>query len=210
MLTHTHYMRMVMSMKRPLQALMLRYGLSRRDAAKLLGKPLNSAGGYSNSTVDSWLSGKNRVPKAVLELLRLKLKGRKSATSAWPRLLHQPLPYASQRELEADLAGALNELKQGQLPDLGRVRAQAPLRRAGYLFELTSHFGGPAYQGLRDQMLERAQLLRQRLPQTPVVVTFRAGDQPRDFLMDDLARRWGLSAGTDVRRFRQLAQTGHV
>jgi hypothetical protein len=140
----------------------------------------------------------------------LKLRSRKPVNNAWQRLLRQPLPYASQRELEGDLAAALNELKQGRLPDLGRVRAHAPLRRAGYLLELTSHFGGPTYAGLREQMLERARQLRQRLPQMPVVVTFRAGDQPRSFLMDDLARHWGLAAGTDVRRFRQLARTGHV
>jgi transcriptional regulator with XRE-family HTH domain len=40
---------------------MLRYGLRRRDVAELLGKPLNSAGGYSNSTIDRWLSGANQV-----------------------------------------------------------------------------------------------------------------------------------------------------
>jgi hypothetical protein len=125
-------------------------------------------------------------------------------------LLRQPLPYASQRELDTDLADALKELKQGQLPDLGRIRAQTPLRRAGYLFELAAHFGGPAYETLREQMLERARQLRRRLSQTPAGVTFRAGDRPRDVLMDDLARRWGLAAGTDVRRFRQLARSGHV
>jgi hypothetical protein len=199
-----------MNSNNALEALMLHYGLGRRDLAKLLGKPLNSAGGYSNSTIDQWLSGKNRVPKLALELLRLKLKGRRRATSAWPRLLRQPLPYASQREMETDLASAMNELKRGQLPELGRFRAEVPLRRAGYLLELTSHFGGPTYAALRDQLLEQASVLHQRLPSSQTMATFREGDQPRTSLMDDLARRWGLSAGTDVRRFRQLARTGHV
>jgi transcriptional regulator with XRE-family HTH domain len=201
---------MILNMKKPLQALMLRYGLSRRDVARLLEKPLNSARGYSNSTVDNWLSGKTPISPLALELLRLKLKGRKPIKDPWQRLLRQPEPYSSQRELETDLADALNDLKAGQLPDLGRVRAQAPLRRAGYLFDLTTHFGGPAYEGLREQMQARAKQLHQRLGQIPVVVTFRADDRPREFLMDDLAAHWGLAAGTDVRRFRQLAKTGHV
>jgi transcriptional regulator with XRE-family HTH domain len=53
---------------------MLRHGLSRRDVARLLGKPLNSARGQSNSTVDSWLSGKTPMPPLAQELLKLKLR----------------------------------------------------------------------------------------------------------------------------------------
>lgn len=201
-------------MKNPLQDLMLRYDLSRRDVARLLDKPLNSAKGYSNSTVDNWLSGKTAVPPLALELLRLKLKGRKQVNSPWQRLLRQPVPYSSQRELETDLAEALRDLKQGHLPNLGQVRAPAPLRRAGYLLDLASHFGGPGYESQRAGMRAQIQRLRarlQRMPgQTSARVTFRADDQPRERVMDDLAASWGLAAGTDVRRFRQLAQTGHV
>lgn len=202
-------------MTNPLQDLMLRYDLSRRDVARLLNKPLNSARGYSNSTVDNWLSGKTAVPPLALELLRLKLRGRKQVKNPWHRLLRQPLPYASQRELETDLAEALRDLKQGHLPNLGQVRAPAPLRRAGYLLDLATHFGGPAYEGQRARMQVLTQQLRAHLQQTQVQqtsvpVSFRVDDQPRAFLMDDLAASWGLAAGTDVRRFRQLARTGHV
>lgn len=202
-------------MNNHLRDLMLRYDLSRRDVARLLNKPLNSARGYSNSTVDNWLSGKTAMSPLASELLKLKLKGREQVRNPWQRLLHQPLPYNSQREMEADLAEALQDIKQGHLPNLGKVRAQAPVRRAGYLLDLASHFGGPAYEEQRAQMQARIQHLRARLQQAPVQnasapVTFRADDQPREFLMDDLAANWGLAAGTDVRRFRQLAQTGHV
>lgn len=203
-------MRIFYNVKRPLQDLMFRHGLSRRDVARLLSKPLNSARGQSNSTIDSWLSGKSSVPTLALEFLRLKLKGRKPFQDPWQRLLRQSLPYASQRELEVDLSDALKELKQGKFPDLRKFRAQPSLRRAGYLYDLTSHFGGPAYERQRARLQARAEQLRARLPQAAVPVTFREDDQPREFLMDDLAARWGLAAGTDVRRFRQLARTGHV
>jgi transcriptional regulator with XRE-family HTH domain len=197
-------------MANPLRSLMLRHGLSRRDVARLLGKPLNSARGQSNSTVDSWLSGKTPMPPLAQELLKLKLRGRKPTQDPWQRLLTQPLPYASQRELETDLAEVLKDIRQGQLPDLRKFRAQPALRRAGYLFELTSHFGGPVYERQRTRLQARAQQLRARLTQTPAPVSFRADDKPRECLMDDLAARWKLAAGTDVRRFRQLARTGHV
>ena len=197
-------------MARPLQALMSRYDLKRRDVAQLLGKALNSSSGYSNSTVDSWLSGRTRVPAATLELLRLKLKSRKVARNVWPRLLHQVEAYSNQRELEKDLALALSDLKAGQLPDWRRFKAADSVRRAGYLLELTSHFGGPAYQAWRKKLLDQARDLKGKLPEASEGDTFLAGDRPRERLMDDLAADWGLAAGTDVRRFRQLARTGHV
>ncbi|TQE94923.1 MAG: hypothetical protein FKY71_17410 [Spiribacter salinus] len=89
---------------------MLHHGLKRRDVARLLGKTLNAGGGYSNSTVDSWLSGKNRMPEPMLELLELKIAGSADQSEAWQRLIQQPLPYTDQREMERDLARVLNQI----------------------------------------------------------------------------------------------------
>ena len=122
-----------------LQDLVLRYGLRRRDVADLLGKPLNSAGGYSNSTVDHWLAGRHNVPEHVLMLLEMKLADRVVSDDPWQRLIRQPMPYKSQRELEADLARVLEKLQNGELPSTPRTARPEVLQRAGYWLELIAH-----------------------------------------------------------------------
>ncbi len=100
--------------------------------AELLGKPLNSAASYSNSTVDRWLSGRGPIPGFALELLELKLADRDEQPHCWQRLIRQPVPYSDQRELEADLKDVLAALERGKLPRIGRGRNLIALRRAGY------------------------------------------------------------------------------
>lgn len=190
---------------------MLRYGLRRRDVAELLGKPLNSSGGYSNSTVDRWLAGNHRVPEPFLELLTLKLAGRKERPDAWQRLLRQPVAYASQRELERDLAEVLKDIDRGILPRTPRTARPESLRRAGYLLELIAHFGGDRFAPVREKLLAEAAGLRKRIRGASASEPFRRGDsRPVRRCMDDLARKWRLSRGVDIRRFRQLARTGVV
>jgi transcriptional regulator with XRE-family HTH domain len=200
-----------MTVNAGLEDLMLRHGLGRRDIAELLGKPLNSAGGYSNSTVDRWLAGDHRVPATTLELLRLKLSGRTEADNPWLRLLKQPMPYPTQRHLERDLAPVLDTMRAGNVPKTGRVRHSLALRRAGYLLELTAYLGGPDFTRLRRPLLAEADRLRRQVDTSTVAFEpFRAGVPVGTTVLDDLAARWRLSPGADIRRFRQLAHTGHV
>jgi hypothetical protein len=193
-----------------LEDLMLRYALRRRDVAQLLGKPLNSAGGYSNSTVDRWLSGTNRVPEMALELIELKLAGRSERPDPWQRLIRQPIPYRDQRELEADLTLVLERIAQGEMPRTGPASRPLTLQRAGYLLELIAHLGGPRYKPQRERLLEVAARLHERLNRRTRTEPLRAGERVQGPTMDDLARKWGLSRGADIRRFRQLALTGQV
>ncbi|MGY6588386.1 MAG: hypothetical protein ACXIUB_08880 [Wenzhouxiangella sp.] len=193
-----------------LEDLMLRYALRRRDLAELLGKPLNSAGGYSNSTVDRWLSGTNQVPGYVLELLQLKLSGRESRPDHWQRLIRQPLPYADQRELELDLAPVLQQIARGEIPRTGRVFKDAALKRAGYWLELIAQLGGLRFKPHRARLLDEAKRLRGRLDPGARAVPLRIGQHAQAETQDDLARKWKLSYGADIQRFRQLALTGHV
>lgn len=193
-----------------LQHLMLHHGLKRRDVARLLGKTLNAGGGYSNSTVDSWLSGKNRMPEPMLELLELKLGGSADQSEAWQRLIQQPLPYTDQREMERDLARVLNQVARGDLPRLGRLKKPLPLRRAGYLLELMGHLGGPRLEGQRRVLLAQARRLRERVGSPDSIEPLRAGDTRKRETRDDLAGDWGLAPGADIARFRKLARTGHV
>ncbi len=198
--------------KTALHQLMLDRGLRRRDVASLLDKPLNSAKGQSNSTVDSWLSGANPVPQNALELLRLKAKKKARKVNPWTSLAYQYGLYPTQREFEQDLSKALEQLKGERLPQFGHVRSEQARRRLGYLVELVAMQGGSAFEKSRPKLLEKARKWRQKLPQAPQNqrAPFRvAGGKPQ-VLFDDLADRWGLAAGTDLRRFRQLARTGHV
>lgn len=193
-----------------LEDLMIRYGLRRRDVAELLGKPLNSAGGYSNSTVDRWLSGANQIPAMALELLELKLVGREGRPDPWQRLIRQPVAYRDQRELEADLAPVMERIGRGEIPRTGRASQPLVLQRAGYLLELIAHLGGPRFQPHRKYLLEEARRLRERLGEHTQSEPFRASERVNGETMDDLARKWGLTRGADIRRFRQLALSGHV
>lgn len=193
-----------------LEDLMLRYALRRRDVAQLLGKPLNSAGGYSNSTVDRWLSGANQVPDMALELLELKLKGRQQRPDPWQRLIRQPLAYRDQRELEADLAPVLEQIARGEVPRTGRTSQPLALQRAGYLLELVAQLGGPRFKPHRARLLAEARLLRERLKGQVEAQPLRVGDRVQGQTLDDLARKWGLTRGANIQRFRQLALTGHV
>jgi transcriptional regulator with XRE-family HTH domain len=193
-----------------LQHLMLQHGLKRRDVARLLGKALNAGGGYSNSTVDRWLSGKNRMPKAMLELLELRLGSTADRSEAWQRLIQQPLPYSDQRAMERDLAIVLDQVARGHLPRVGRLKKPLPLRRAGYLLELMGHLGGPRLEGQRKALLAQARLLRDRVGEPVSIQPLRAGDPRKRETQDDLARDWGLAPGADIARFRQLARTGQV
>lgn len=193
-----------------LEDLMIRYGLRRRDVAELLDKPLNSAGGYSNSTVDRWLSGANRIPKMALDLLALKLSDTEERPDPWQRLIRQPLAYRDQRELEADLALVLEQIARGELPRTGRACRTVVLQRAGYLLELVAHLGGPRFQPHRERLLEEAGRLHGRLGENTEPEPLRAGERVPGETMDDLARKWGLTRGADIRRFRQLALSGQV
>ncbi len=193
-----------------LEDLMLRHGLRRRDVAELLGKPLNSAGGYSNSTVDRWLSGANQVPDMALELLELKLAGREGRPDRWQRLIRQPLSYQDQRELEADLAPVMEQIERGEMPRTPRSLRPLALQRAGYWLELIAQLGGPRFKPQRDRLLTEAARLRERLHERTEAAPLRAGDRVDHETMDDLARKWRLTKGADIRRFRQLALTGRV
>lgn len=193
-----------------LEDLMLRYALRRRDVAELLGKPLNSAGGYSNSTVDRWLSGKTRIPGFALELLELKLAGRAEQLDPWQRLIRQPVPYADQRDMESDLKAVLTGLEQGELPRVGRGSKSVALKRAGYWLELIAQLGGPRFKPWRKPLLDEARRIRERVDQGGSAEPLRAGDRCPRKTMDDLAIKWGLARGADIRRFRQLARTGTV
>ena len=193
-----------------LEDLMLRYALRRRDVAALLGKPLNSAGGYSNSTIDRWLGGKSRIPGFALELLELKLADRDEQLDPWQRLIRQPVPYADQREMEADLKLVLTCLEQGELPRTGRGGKPVALKRAGYWLELLAQLGGPRFKPWRQVLLREARRIQERVGETGSIEALRAGDTRPGKTMDDLAIKWGLAPGADISRFRQIAQTGTV
>ena len=189
---------------------MLRFALRRRDVAALLGKPLNSAGGYSNSTIDRWLSADHRVPDMALELLEMKLADRDEQIDPWQRLIRQPVPYADQREMEADLKLVLDRLEQGELPSVGHLSKPLALRRAGYWLELIAQLGGPRFKPWRQALLSEARRIQKRIGEAESVQPLRAGDRRRRNTMDDLAIKWGLAPGADITRFRQLALTGTV
>ena len=206
-------MRIIFRMeKTALHQLMLDRGLRRRDVAALLGKPLNSAKGQSNSTVDSWLSGTNPVPQAAFELLRLKAKKKARKVNPWTNLAYQYALYPTQREFERDLSKALEQLKGERRLQFGHVRSEEARRRLGYLVELVAMQGGSAFQKFRPELLQKARKWREQLPSAPENrrAPFRVGGSRPQVLFDDLAARWGLSAGTDLRRFRQLARTGYA
>jgi hypothetical protein len=59
-------------------------------------------------------------------------------------------------------------------------------------------------------LLAEAGLLCERLKGQLEAQPLRAGDRVRGETLDDLARKWGLTRGADIQRFRQLAVTGHV
>ncbi|TVQ38915.1 MAG: hypothetical protein EA370_05350 [Wenzhouxiangella sp.] len=166
--------------------------------------------GYSNSTVDRWLSGTNQVPEMALELIDLKLAGKEEHPDPWQRLIRQPMPYADQRELEADLAAVLQQIERGQLPRTGRTSRPLVLQRAGYWLELIAHLGGPRFKPQRERLLEEAAKLGKRLNGRVEPEPLRAGQRVQGPIIDDLAKKWGLTRGADIRRFRQLALTGHV
>lgn len=189
---------------------MLRYALRRRDVAGLLGKPLNSAGGYSNSTVDRWLDGKNPIPGVALELLELKLADRDERLDPWQRLIRQPVPYADQRDMEADLKAVLACLERGGIPRVGRGSKSVALKRAGYWLELIAQLGGPRFRPWRQPLLTEARRIRRRLGEAGLLEPLRAGDRRPRETMDDLALKWGLAPGADISRFRRLALTGRV
>jgi len=193
-----------------LEELMLRHGLRRRDVAKLLGKPLNAGGGYSNSTVDRWLSGGNRMPRPLLELLELKLGEAETDVDAWQRLIRQPVPYVDERDMERDLARVIDRVARGDIPRSGRLKKELPLRRAGYWLELMGHLGGARLREQRIALLAEARRLRHRVGPAESIEPLRAGDSRPSETQDDLARAWGLAPGADIARFRQLARSGHV
>ena len=56
--------------------LMAAHNLTRGDVARMLG--LTPRAGGSHGTVDMWLSGKNRIPAAKLELIEIKAPNWKS------------------------------------------------------------------------------------------------------------------------------------
>ncbi len=195
-----------------LHQFMLAHRLRRKDVALLLDKPLNSAKGRSNSTVDSWLSGTNPVPRTAMELLRLKVGKKARALTPWQGLAYQHEAYPTQREFERDLSKALDQLRGDRLPQFGRVRSKDAVKRLGYLLELTAMQGGNGFEKARPRLLQKARKWREQLAQESQnqPTAFRAGAATPRALFDDLAARWGLASGTDLRRFRQLARTGHV
>ena len=193
-----------------LEDLMLRHALGRRDLAQLLGKPLNSAGGYSNSTIDRWLSRDNPVPVMVIELLELKLAGRTEQPDPWQRLIRQPVPYADQRELERDLVRVMARVESGDIPRTGRLKQSLALRRAGYWMDMMAHLGGLRLKPQREALLAESRRLREKVGTPSSAEPVKAGDRRPRKTLDDLARKWGLAPGADVARFRQLARTGHV
>lgn len=193
-----------------LKELLLHHALRRRDVARLLGKPLNAAGGYSNSTVDRWLSGNHQVPDHVLELLELKLAGVPQQPDRWQRLIRQARPYVDQRELEIDLVEVLDQIAGGETPDSERIFKASALQRAGYWLELIAQLGGPRFKPHRTRLLGEAERLRKRLGQRARAASLRAGERVQAETRDDLARKWHLTRGADIQRFRQLAQAGHV
>lgn len=189
---------------------MLRHGLRRRDVAKLLGKPLNAGGGYSNSTVDRWLSGGNRMPQPLLELLELKLGEAETEVDPWQRLIRQSIPYADERDMERDLAQVIKRVERGDIPRNGRMKKKLPLRRAGYWLELMGHLGGARLRNQRPALLVEARRLRDRVGSPESIEPLRTGDSRPSETRDDLARSWGLAPGADIARFRQLVRTGHA
>ncbi len=193
-----------------LEDLMLRHSLRRRDVAQMLEKPLNAAGGYSNSTVDHWLSGRHQVPGLVLELLELKLASQPLRPDHWQRLIRQPVPYRDQRELERDLGPVLEEVAAGNIPRTGNLKSATGLKRAGYWLEIIAHLGGPRFKPHRSRLLAEAERLYQRMNTDAPAEPLRAGEQVISPTLDDLARKWHLTRGADIQRFRQLAHTGHV
>lgn len=193
-----------------LKDLMLRYSLRRCDVAALLGKPLNAAGGYSNSTIDRWLSGIHQVPGHVLELLELKLAKQQMRPDHWQRLIGQPIPYKDQRELERDLGAILDQIAAGNIPLTGKVKNKVALQRAGYWLEIIAHLGGTRFQPHRARLLAEAERLHERIDASVPAEPLRAGEQVKSRTLDDLARKWHLTRGADIQRFRQLAQAGRV
>lgn len=189
---------------------MLRHGLRRRDVAELLGKPLNAGGGYSNSTVDRWLSGGNRMPRPLLELLELKLGEAETDVDPWQRLIRQPTPYIDERDMERDLARVIDRVARGDIPRSGRLKKKLSLRRAGYWLELMGHLGGARLRDQRNALLAEARRLRDRIGRPESIKPLRDGDSRPSETGDDLARDWGLAPGADIARFRQLVRTGHV
>lgn len=57
-----------------LRRLMKRQKLKRRDVADILRKPLNCSNGYSNSTIDGWLSDRRVMPQMAFDLIDLRIQ----------------------------------------------------------------------------------------------------------------------------------------
>ena len=140
----------------------------------------------------------------------MKLAGRVEKLDPWQRLIRQPVPYADQREMEADLKAVLTGLEYGELPRTGRVGKPVALKRAGYWLELIAQLGGPRFRPWRRTLLEEARSIRKRVGEAGPAEPLLAGDHRPGKTMDDLAIKWGLAPGADISRFRQLAQAGTV
>lgn len=93
---------------------------------------------------------------------------------------------------------------------MGRGGKALAMRRAGYWLELIAQLGGSRFRAYRQDLLDEARRLRERLDGMEPVEPLRAGDPRLRETMDDLARKWGLAPGADIRRFRQLTHTGVV
>ena len=146
----------------------------------------------------------------VLELLELKRVDEPIWLDRWERLIRQPIPYIDQRELEQDLGVVLEQIAVGNIPPVGNLTNQAALRRAGYWLEIIAHLGGPRFQPHRARLLAEAKRLHERIDPGGPAELLRAGEEVKSHTLDDLARKWHLTRGADLRRFRQLAQTGSV
>jgi len=112
--------------------------------------------------------------------------------------------------MERDLAHVFTSLENGRVPKTGRSIEPMALRRAGYWLELIAQLGGPRLILNRDALMHEAGRLHRRLFEFREPAQLLAADSRNGTTMDDLARKWGLTSGTDIRRFRQLALTGHV
>ena len=135
---------------------------------------------------------------------------RHPADAAWQRLINQSPPYQDQRELEQDLAPVLEHIAAGAMPCTQGLLDQLSVQRAGYWLEIIAHLGGPRFKPHRSRLLAEAERLYQRMNTDAPTEPLRAGEQVSSPTLDDLARKWHLTRGADIQRFRQLAHTGHV
>lgn len=146
----------------------------------------------------------------LLERLELKRVDEPVWLDRWERLIGQPIPYTDQRALEQDLGVILEQIAAGNIPPVGKLTNQTALRRAGYWLEIIAHLGGPRFQPHRARLLAEAGRLYERIDSGGPAEPLRAGEEVKSHTLDDLARKWHLTRGADLQRFRQLAQTGSV